>query len=101
MQEYEKRLVVKDQEVKAAQAALAALRERLGEAQAALADTSRMLPAPEPQPGKSSVQPHAQIPQQESKAELGTRIKDTLSRMHVLLVCWHCIGVKNAMSTAA
>ena len=52
-QEYEKRLVVKDQEVRAAQAALAALRERLGEAQAALAENtvSRMPPAPEPQPG--------------------------------------------------
>ena len=43
--------MVKDQEVRAAQAALAAMRERLGEAQAALADTTRMLPAPEPQPG--------------------------------------------------
>jgi hypothetical protein len=51
LQEYEKRLVVKDQEAKAAQAAAQRLAAQLEEARCQLADASRMLPAPEPQPG--------------------------------------------------
>ena len=51
MQEYEKRLLAKDHEVKAAQSRVADLQQRLEEASAALADTSRMLPAPEPTAG--------------------------------------------------
>jgi len=51
LQEYEKRLLKKDHEVKEAQAQVAELHSRLQGAEAALADTSCMLPAPEPHSG--------------------------------------------------
>jgi hypothetical protein len=50
-QEYEKRLLAKDHEVKAAQQQVAALHYELAEVQAKAAETMRMLPAPEVQPG--------------------------------------------------
>ena len=53
-QEYEKRLLMKDREVKEAQVQVAELAARLQGAEAALADTSRMLPAPEPHAGPHS-----------------------------------------------
>ncbi len=51
-QEYEKRLLKKEHEVKEARAEVQELRARLDSTEAALADTSRMLPAPEPSPGR-------------------------------------------------
>lgn len=54
-QEYEKRLLMKDREVKEAQVQVAELAARLQGAEAALADTSRMLPAPEPHAGPNTI----------------------------------------------
>ncbi len=54
MQEYEKRLLTKDQEVKASAQRAMALQAELMDAKAALAEGSRCLPAPEPSPGDSS-----------------------------------------------
>lgn len=53
LQEYEKRLLKKEHEVREARAEVHELRSRLESTEAALADTSRMLPAPEPSPGLS------------------------------------------------
>ena len=52
VQEYEKRLLAKDSEVKHAQFALRRLKAELHSARSKLEDTSRMLPAPEPTLGK-------------------------------------------------
>ena len=52
VQEYEKRLLAKDSEVKHAQFALRRLKAELHSAHSKLEDTSRMLPAPEPTLGK-------------------------------------------------
>jgi hypothetical protein len=57
-QEYEKRLLAKDHEVKAAQQQLAALRHELAEAREYAAENARLLPAPEVQPGASHVRPY-------------------------------------------
>ena len=45
VQEYEKRLLAKDHEIKAAQADARELQKRLDQATAELADTSRLIPA--------------------------------------------------------
>ena len=45
LQEYEKRLLAKDHEIKAAQADARELQKRLDQATAELADTSRLIPA--------------------------------------------------------
>jgi hypothetical protein len=50
IQEYEKRLLAKDHEIKAAQASAQELQKRLDVATAKLADASRMAPAPVPAP---------------------------------------------------
>ncbi|KAK9837800.1 hypothetical protein WJX74_005282 [Apatococcus lobatus] len=50
-QEYEKRLLTKDQEVKASAQRVMALQAELMDAKEALAEGSRCLPAPEPSPG--------------------------------------------------
>lgn len=63
VQEYEKRLLKKDHEVKEAQAHAAELLSRLQGAEATLADTSRMLPAPEVQPGAHSLARHLLMPE--------------------------------------
>ena len=53
MQEYEKRLLAKDHEIKVAQANARELRKRLDQANAELADTSRMAAlAPAPPQGR-------------------------------------------------
>jgi multidrug resistance efflux pump len=51
VQEYEKRLLKKEHEVKEARAEVQELRAQLDSARVELADASRMLPAPEPTPG--------------------------------------------------
>lgn len=51
-QEYEKRLLAKDHEVKAAQQQLATVRHELAEARELAAENARLLPAPEIHPGE-------------------------------------------------
>ena len=55
MQEYEKRLLAKDQEVKAAQLAVRRLEAELLDAREAAAAAAHMLPAPEPKQGAQRV----------------------------------------------
>lgn len=56
-QEYEKRLLAKDHEVKAAQQQLATIRHELAEARELAAENARLLPAPEIHPGVNASLP--------------------------------------------
>ena len=54
VQEYEKRLLAKDHEVKAAQMQIEHLRSEVLEAKRVMAEGSNLLPAPEPTAGEHS-----------------------------------------------
>ena len=54
LQEYEKRLLAKDHEVKAAQMQIEHLRSEVLEAKRVMAEGSNLLPAPEPTAGEHS-----------------------------------------------
>ena len=71
LQEYEKRLLAKDHEIKAAQADARELQKRLHQATAELADTSRLLPAAPaaPQGDTTTIHWKPQIGTQLSKQE--------------------------------
>ncbi|KAK9862343.1 hypothetical protein WJX84_009346 [Apatococcus fuscideae] len=68
-QEYEKRLLTKDQEVKASAQRVMALQAELMDAKAALAEGSRCLPAPEPSPGTQSRDVLVQISELQTVAD--------------------------------
>ena len=67
MQEYEKRLLAKDHEIKVAQASARELQKRLDQANTELADSSRMA-APEPAPAQGAAMHEGKVIAQLSRA---------------------------------
>ena len=86
MQEYEKRLLAKDHEIKAAQAAARELQKRLDQATAELADASHMLP-PAPAAPQGDTTLHWAAKMRDYSSKQNNHIKHSKRKHQIRLSC--------------